>query len=496
MDQICGHELRSVSLKLTVESSGIDKYPAKAHAQRVADTLKLSEGLIALAGKASELWQDSDMPVPFRQDRYFSYMTGCNEPDCYVTYDVGKDLLTLWIPPFSQKKAVWGGQGSTVQEALEKYDVDEVRYITVEKEQQREMPYFCRHVSNWFRPSELTGPHCKGSVGSVSCPETVTAVPLKQAIDICRVVKDEHEIELIRKANSISAKAHTAILKALPGLTSEAEVHAVYVGTCIAHQAREQAYQPIVGSGPNAATLHYATNNESFGDRQTLLIDAGAEWNCYASDVTRTMPLNAKNPGHWQSKEAEDIYALVEEVQESCIRMLKPGTSFLSVHIGAQAITLSGLLSLGILQGDFIDVWNAGTVRAFFPHGLGHHIGLECHDVSGEPRPSQSSSPQSKSSDFFSNLQPPCTEATPELVPGNVVTIEPGIYFNSANLKLYLESQTHAKFFNKEVLERYSDVGGVRIEDCILITKFGHENLTTAPKGAAALRIIREAASL
>lgn len=206
----------------------------------------------------------------------------------------------------------------------------------------------------------------------------INSESLVPAMNLARMVKDNHEIELIRKANDISSKAHREVLANILKFKNEAEVEGTFVGVCISHQAKEQAYDPIAASGPNAGTLHYDANNEDFEDRQLLCLDAGCEYKLYASDITRTFPLSA----HWPSEEARSIYNLVQRMQETCIKGLAPGVRYLDLHIRAHQIAIDGLLQLGILHnGSKEEIFRAGTSRAFFPHGLGHHVGLEVHDV-------------------------------------------------------------------------------------------------------------------
>ena len=163
----------------------------------------------------------------------------------------------------------------------------------------------------------------------------------------------------------------------------------------------------------------------------------------------------------------------------------------ITLHILAHTIAIKGLLKLGILHnGTNAEIYGTGTSKGFFPHGLGHHLGLEVHDVNGKPV-MKYGAPKCPVLDS-ANAFVPFAFDQPDLEPGMVVTIEPGIYFNRFELsRAYLNDPVHSKFINKEVLERYWDVGGVRIEDNILITAKGYEVLTTTPKGEAALEIIR-----
>ncbi|KAI8932726.1 hypothetical protein NX059_010216 [Plenodomus lindquistii] len=321
-------------------------------------------------------------------------------------------------------------------------------------------------------------------------------------MNICRMVKDEHEVKLIREANDISSHAHKEVLANILKFRNEAQVEGLFMDVCISKQAKEQAYDPIAASGPNAGTLHYDANNEDFEDRQLMCLDAGCEYELYASDVTRTFPLAPS----WPTQEAENIYKLVERMQEACIERLAPGVRYLDLHIRAHQIAIDGLLQLGIFHnGTREEIYKAGTSRAFFPHGLGHHIGLEVHDVGQADLMSirrgkvvTSQTPSLYPQGFHVSVYDPTTCHAPtdpessHLEAGMIVTVEPGIYFSAYALQqFYLSVPEHAKFIDLEVLERYMPVGGVRIEDDILITSSGYENLTTAPKGDAMFDIIR-----
>lgn len=287
-----------------------------------------------------------------------------------------------------------------------------------------------------------------------------------------RAVKTDYEIAQIREANRISSEAHRHVQERIRSMTSEAQVENAFLAKCRELGAKEQAYDVIAGSGPNTAILHYTSNDQDFGDRQLILLDAGAEFNCYASDVTRTFPINGKF-----TPEAKRVYTIVAEMQEACVTMIKPGASWYNIAYEANDVAVKGLLGLGVLQaGHSGELPPRAICGAFFPHGLGHLVGLDTHDVIDGVRIRGS------------DLQVPW--ATP-LRTNMVVTVEPGIYFNKEFINWFLNKNPDlVQYVNKFVLERYYPVGGCRIEDCYLVTENGNDNLTTAPKGEEMLRVI------
>jgi len=484
-----------------IQGHGTNKYPAKAYARRVAEATGSPSAIIGLEGVKTVPYSNSDQPRHFRQDRYFYYITGCNEPGCFVTYEVARDFLTLWLPKSDPRRIFYDGRGSTPEEAMAKYDIDEAKYIKPDVD----IAWLVKTCGASIKNTLLLNTQ----VSTHSQPAPSNPDVLRHAMDSCRAIKDADEIELIREANRISSEAHRQVLTHLSKFDREAQAEGLFLNTCIVAGAKEQAYGPIVGSGPNAGTLHYQANNEPFEDRQVLLIDASCEWQLYAADITRTMPLNRQKPGYWPSKEAETIYKIVEKVQESCIRMLKPGVCFGDVNWHAIDLTIDALLEIGLLKGKRADILEAGTLGAFFPHGLGHHLGLEVHDITPtSSADSEEDSPPNKSrfnacprlgfalAAFTPSTATATTLSATPLMPGNVVTIEPGLYFNKYNLDtVYLPNPKHSQYIDTKVLERYMPVGGVRIEDDILITGSGYENLTPAVKGEEMLKVIREGAA-
>jgi len=207
-----------------------------------------------------------------------------------------------------------------------------------------------------------------------------------------------------------------------------------------------------------------------------LLLDAGTEWNCYASDITRTFPISGKF-----SKESRQIYDIVLKMQLETTAALKEGVILDEIHLLAHKIAIDGLHSIGILKGDKDEILKNRTSVAFFPHGLGHYLGMDTHDVGGNANYADTDS-------MFRYLR-----VRGALPAGSIITVEPGIYFCSFIIEPYLKDPVHSKFIDSAVLEKYWDVGGVRIEDNILITKDGSENLTPTIKDPDELEKIIQA---
>ncbi|ODA76783.1 hypothetical protein RJ55_07298 [Drechmeria coniospora] len=451
------------------------KYPAKAHARRVVDILRRTvpdlAGVIYLEGRQTKLQEDNDSPEHFRQRRHFYYMTGCNLADCRYAYDIRSDRSTLFIPPVDADDVIWSGLPLSVDEALARYDVDEVKHTT-------DVGPTLAHLAG--RATDAT---VFAMAGHVSDADALSPFgrsdldALRRAVETARVVKDEFEVALIRKANHVSALAHEAVLRRAATASNERELDAVFLERCVAHGAKEMAYHPILAAGKAAATLHYVANDAPLDGKQNLLIDAGAEWKNYASDITRTFPLCGKF-----SKESRDIYDVVHKMQRDCIELIKADVRWDDIHLHAHRVAIAGLLALGVLRGDADEILAARTSAAFFPHGLGHYLGLDTHDVGGNPNPKDENV-------LFRYLRLRGT-----IPAGSVVTVEPGIYFCRFIIEPYLEDPVHAKFIDAAVLDRYWDVGGVRIEDNILVTETGYENLTTAVKEPAEMEAVASAA--
>jgi Xaa-Pro dipeptidase len=316
----------------------------------------------------------------------FYYITGADFAGCAVTYDIARDNLILWIPYTEPRQALYFGSPPSPKDIKSRSHLSDVRYTS-------ELPRYLRtYLASAANPHRCHGAPAPTTIyilhreqvppidydhaAGVVCLDSTRLQP---SMDAARVIKTPYEIAAIRRANAVSSAAHRSVLTRLKRMTNEREIEALFRGYCLAVGAKHQAYPVIVGSGPNAATLHYDANDEPLAGRQLIVLDAGCEWLLYASDVTRTLPV-----GGTLTPEARAIYRIVERMQEQCIAAVMPGLQYYRLHLMAALIATQGLLELGILTGGTADeIFAKGTAAAFFPHGLGHHVGLDVHDVSG-----------------------------------------------------------------------------------------------------------------
>ncbi|KAG0035750.1 hypothetical protein BGZ81_000043 [Podila clonocystis] len=445
----------------------ITKYPAKHNAAKVAANLGLSEGLVYLKGDILKERHDTDVELTFRQESNFYYLTGFAEHDAHVIYNLKTQKLTLLPYRLPDDHVMWMGMPPTEAELLAKYDVDEIVWSTD----------LVSAINN-------SGASTLYALRESDIPKDISLKAntdlLKEAIVNARLYKSAYEIEAMRKINHISSNAHVALMKAAKKCQSEVEIDALFRYETARFGARAQSYEPIVGVGANAATLHYGRNSASFNGNhdQLCLVDAGAELGCYASDITRTFPLNGKFSG-----DAKTLYSIVLDMQKAVISALKPGVQWEAMHRLAAKIAVEGLRKAGVLNAEFSveEMLEKHVDGYLFPHGLGHSIGLDVHDVGGYPV-------------GVERIQAPgirYLRMRRQLEAGFVVTVEPGIYFTKFILDEAKSNAAISKYFNWDVIEqRFSKLGGVRIEDCIVITETGVDNLTIAPKEIAEIEAI------
>lgn len=347
------------------------------------------------------------------------------------------------------------------KDAIHKYDVDDV--LTTDKVKH----YLTATVKSGTTVLAIAD---RADLDAFSDPSVASGSAkidlkyLRPAIEDCRVVKDDFEIALIRHANAISSLAHKEVMNVMHQASNERELNAVFLMHCVANGCREQAYGCICASGTNAATLHYVHNDLPLSGKLNLLLDAGGEYSCYCADITRTFPLS----GHF-TKESQEIYDIVHKMQSSCMSMIKAGMLWEEVHERAHRVAIEGLLMLGILKGNKEAIFDSRVSTVFLPHGLGHYLGMDTHDTGGnanyaDPDP------------MFRYLR-----VRGKVPAGAVITNEPGVYFCRFIIEPALKDPKMAQYIDQDVLQRYWDVGGVRIEDDILVKTGGCENLTTVP---------------
>ena len=407
---------------------------------------------IAIIPTAPEVLRNRDTGYLYRHDSYFYYLTGFVEPESVLVL-VGNGggnerKAILFCREKNLEREIWDGYRYGPDAAKEIFRFDEA--FPIEKLGE-ELPKLMADRSAVHTPvgmgaswdaqiaAAINAVRSMARTG-VSAPNSV--IDVRATLDDMRLIKDAHEIALMRRAAEISSMAHARAMKtARPG-QYEYHVEAELTHEFIRHGARTPAYNHIVASGPNACVLHYNDSNRKMLDGDLLLIDAGCEYEGYASDITRTFPVNGKFSGAQR-----DVYQAVLDAQLACMDVLKPGNPFNVYHEVAIRVLSQGMLDLGLLKGSLDQVIETKTYMQFYMHRAGHWIGMDVHDA-GDYR----------KKGVWQTLQP-----------GMMITNEPGLYIRP----------------DAAVPEHFWNIG-VRIEDDVLITAAGNENLTiTAPKTVA-----------
>lgn len=398
------------------------------------------------------------------QRRHFYYLTGCDLPDCFFAYDIAAEKSTLWIPPVDPEYVMWAGMPLLPQEAKERYDIDEALTSDELKSGRSLIQMLEKQQTTVFVIKDRADLELFYADEVQNHKPTIDYEWARKGIEACRVVKDEHEIAMIRHANIVSSFAHEQVLANVKRAENERELNAVFVMHCHANGCREQAYGCICAGGTNASTLHYVHNDMPLKGRLNLLLDAGCEYNCYCADITRTFPLDGKF-----TKESKEVYDLVLHMQSECMKIIKAGVLWEDVHMRAHHLAAEGLQQLGIFLKNLSldDIMKSHITTRFFPHGLGHYLGMDTHDIGGNAN-------YEDTDPFLAYLR------IRGRIPANaVLTNEPGIYFRKFPLEQELKHGKWDGIVDQEVLKRYWDVGGVRIEDDIWVKEDGCENLTT-----------------
>ena len=415
--------------------------------QERRDHLAAEMGLrsIAIIATRAEMYRNRDADYKYRSDSSFFYLTGFAEPEAVAvieTFDSEEEgySYSLFCRERNREMEIWNGYRAGVDGAVDDYEADEAYAIDLLDEEilaklQNKDTLFYRigqdsefdvRVTKWL--AQAGGESRRGQ----SAPTQI--VQLDTIVDEMRLFKSNKEIELMQIASDISAEAHTRAMQTVhPGMMEyalEAELNYVFgKNGCV------PSYNSIVGGGENACILHYVENDKVLNDGDLVLIDAACEYQCYASDITRTFPVNGKF-----SPEQKALYNIVLDAQMAAIDAVRIGNSYKEPHHVAVRILVQGLLDLGIMQGDIDDIIQTESYRQFYMHGTGHWLGMDVHDVGaykvdGEWR-------------VFEE--------------GVVITVEPGLYIAPDD---------------ESVDPKWRGIG-IRIEDDIVATQSGPLNLT------------------
>lgn len=429
------------------------------HREKLFSLLDDKETAIVYMKGAELMYRyNTDYEFPFRQESNFWYLTGVNEPDFHLVLDLKKQEYHLFAPNRNAQYAVWHGRVKTKEQLQEEYQPDHLHY-------EGKLPQVLKELN----PEKI---YCIDEEQAEFIEEFERQVPidldtLDDAITHCRVFKTDWELDQMREAARVNNIAHKAVLEALEPGKYEHELKAVFDYHQIQNGLMQDAYNGIFASGENSAILHYVENNREVKDGDLFLIDAGYECKGYASDFTRTYPAS----GEFTTLQAE-IYEAVLEAQKQVIEAAQPDVKMESLHILAARVMMQGLKDADIVEGSVDDLMEEDIFALFFPHGLGHFLGLDTHDVGGYP----------KGVDRIERPGIKYLRMRRTLQPGMVLTIEPGLYFVPALLKPALEDEKASRFLNASKLKDMMDFGGVRIEDNLIITEDGYENLTDVPK--------------
>ncbi len=421
---------------------------------------RMEPNSVAILPSAREVTRSNDTEFRFRQDSDFYYLTGFNEPDSVAVIAPGRDeKFTLFVRPRDPEKEIWNGRRAGVEGAKESYGADEA--FPVEEFDAKLTELLDGAASLYYR---LGGGHAEldqtlirqlsrmrmmGRRG-VRAPQTI--IDPGTLIHEMRLVKSDEEVALMQRSADIAAEAHREAMRAArPGM-KEYELDALIEYVFRRNGSAAPAYNSIVGSGANATILHYVDNDAELKDGDMLLVDAGAEYEGFASDITRTFPVSGRF-----TKEQADIYNLVFVAQEAGMRAIKPGARRTDADAASVEVIKDGLLRLGLITERDGTVEVGGRAlpqyRLWLMHGTTHWLGMNVHDVGGnEP-----------------------------LEPGMVFTNEPGVYVRADALE-HLPRTPQAEKFRQAVrpaFEKYKNIG-VRIEDDVLVTPEGSRNLSAA----------------
>lgn len=429
---------------------------------------QINSGLILFIGNEESPINDSAHTYYFRQDSTFLYLFGLDFPDLTGIIDVDENKEIIFGDDTNIENIIWTGFKPSLREKAVQSGLKEKAPLTQLKEmiklaiqQGRKIHYLPPYrAETKLKIAQLLDLH-PDIIKDHSSEELIKAV-VEQ-----RSVKIKEEIDEMEKAHDITYKMHTTAMKMTKPRVYEREI----VGKMqeIVHSCGcNFAYPPILTINGQILHNHYGRNILEEG--QLLVNDCAAESPLhYAADITRTVPVGGK-----YSQKQKAIYEIVLNCQQMAIQLIKPGVKYKEIHLEASRIIATGLKELGLMKGDAEEAVMEGAHALFFPHGLGHMVGLDVHDMQALGEDFVGYDDKVKRSDQFGFVY---LRLARELQPGFVLTVEPGIYFIPVLIDKWLSEKKFTQFINYEKVEEYRDFGGIRIEDTVLVTEEGHRVL-------------------
>ncbi|KAJ1454905.1 peptidase M24, structural domain-containing protein [Pelagophyceae sp. CCMP2097] len=434
-------------------------------------------GLAVFRGGDARERFDTDHEELFRQESYFQYLFGVKEPGWWGVIDVETGEATLLMPQLAPEYAVWMGRIETCAEASLRYGVRVVYVSQLGAIVAKAASVFVMKGVNSDSGTDISDvlPVKPTLLDAGVSASIVDESPLLfQALAEARVHKSSEELNLLAYVSYVSSLAHVTVMRSVKAGDYEYQLEARFLAACSeSGGCRNCAYTAICACGPNSAVLHYghagAPNDKRLSEGDVTLLDMGAEYHCYASDITCSFPVR----GTFDADQRM-VYEGVLAAQKNVLGAMKPGASWADMHLLAEKTILDHLVSGGVLVGAIDDLVAAGIGAVFLPCGLGHFIGLDTHDVGG-----------------YLPANPPRSERnglkklrTARVLAENMVlTVEPGIYFIDALLDpATAEGAPTRKFFDLDRLADFRGFGGVRLEDVVAVTENGVENYTLCPR--------------
>ena len=412
---------------------------------------RIEKDSVAIIPAAREAVRSHDTNYRYRQNSDLFYLTGFEEPEAIAVIAPAREKkFTLFVRPRDLDQEIWYGYRAGVEGARRDYSADEAFTIdqfdaklTEILDGPRVLYYAFGHTDSGIDQKIIQQLTMMRESNRKPFEPPATIIDPSTILHEMRVLKSPEEIEVMQRAADIAAEAHVEVMKtARPGMM-EYEVEAMVEAYFRKAGASGSSYTSIVGAGGNATILHYIDNKDELKDGDLLLLDAGAEYKGYASDITRTFPINGKF-----TDAQREIYDLVLKTQKSCVDMVRPGVRLEDLKTHSIELLTEGMVELGLLKGDPRQLIKEKKYLQFYMHNLGHYLGIDVHDAGkyyfkGESRPAEA---------------------------GMVMTIEPGLYISPDTSRI-------PEGFNKGIPAKYLGIG-VRIEDDVLVTENGSRVLT------------------